>query len=40
MSKEELEQMLNALRFQEEKLQKELQKKKIKGPRVKVEKDW
>ena len=40
MSPEEIEQMLEALRFQEEKLQQELQKKKVKGVKVKVEKDW
>ncbi|MEM6765829.1 MAG: tetratricopeptide repeat protein [Bacteroidota bacterium] len=41
MSPEEIARMLEALMYQEEKLQKDLQKKKVKkGPRVKPEKDW
>ncbi len=40
MSREEIERMLEALLYQEEKLQKDLQKKKIKVTKTKVEKDW
>ena len=40
MSKEAAEKMLEAIQQQEKDLQEELQKKKIKGKRVKVLKDW
>ena len=41
MSPEEISRMLEALMYQEEKLQKDLQKKKVKkGQKVKPEKDW
>ena len=40
MSKEDAEKMLEAIQQQEKDLQKELQKKKVKGKRVKVLKDW
>lgn len=40
MSKEEIEQMLEALRYQEEKLQEKIQKKKGKPTKVKGDKDW
>jgi len=40
MSKEDAEKMLEAIQQEEKELQKELQKKKVKGKRVKVLKDW
>ena len=40
MSKEAAEKMLEAIQQQEKDLQEELQKKKVKGKRVKVLKDW
>jgi tetratricopeptide (TPR) repeat protein len=40
MSKETAEKMLDAIQQQEKELQEELQKKKVKGKRVKVLKDW
>jgi len=40
MSKETAEKMLEAIQQQEKELQEELQKKKVKGKRVKVLKDW
>ena len=40
MSKEDAEKMLEAIQQQEKELQEELQKKKVKGKRVKVLKDW
>jgi Ca-activated chloride channel family protein len=40
MSKETAEKMLEAIQQKEKELQEELQKKKIKGKRVKVLKDW
>jgi Ca-activated chloride channel homolog len=40
MSKETAEKMLEAIEQQEKDLQQELQKKKVKGKRVKVLKDW
>lgn len=40
MSKEDLEKLLQALQMEEEKLQKELQKKKVKVSRKKTTKDW
>lgn len=40
MSKETAEKMLEAIQQQEKDLQQELQKKKVKGKRVKVLKDW
>ncbi|MCA1763345.1 MAG: tetratricopeptide repeat protein [Cryomorphaceae bacterium] len=40
MSKEEAEKMLEALMRQEKDLQEKLNKKKRKGERVKIEKDW
>ena len=40
MSKETAEKMLEAIQQKEKELQEELQKKKVKGKRVKVLKDW
>ena len=40
MSKETAEKMLEAIEQQEKDLQKKLQKKKAKGKRVNVLKDW
>ncbi len=40
MSQQQIEQMLEALQYQEEKLQQKLQKSKARVKRVKVEKDW
>jgi len=40
MSKEDAEKMLEAIQREEKELQEELQKKKVKGKRVKVLKDW
>ena len=40
MSPEEIEQMLEALRYQEQKLREEMQREKTKGKRSSVEKDW
>ena len=40
MSKEDAEKMLEAIQQQEKDLQEELQKKKVKGKRIKVLKDW
>ena len=40
MSKEDAEKMLEALQQQERELQEKLQKKKVKGKKVKVLKDW
>ena len=40
MSKEDVEKMLEAIQQKEKKLQEELQKKKVKGKKVKVIKDW
>lgn len=40
MSKEDAEKMLEAIQQQEKELQEELQKKKVKGKRVKALKDW
>jgi len=40
MSKDDAEKMLEAIQQQEKELQEELQKKKVKGKRVKVLKDW
>jgi len=40
MSKEDAEKMLEAIQLEEKELQEELQKKKVKGKRVKVLKDW
>ena len=40
MSKETAEKMLEAIQQQEKELQEELQRKKVKGKRVKVLKDW
>lgn len=40
ISKEEAEKMLDALQQQEKKLQEDLQKKKAKGVKLKIEKDW
>ncbi len=40
MSKEAAEKMLEAIQQKEKELQEELQKKKVKGKRVKVLKDW
>ena len=40
ISKEEAEKMLDALQQQEKELQEDLQKKKAKGVKLKIEKDW
>ena len=40
MSKKDAEKMLEAIQQEEKELQEELQKKKVKGKRVKVLKDW
>ena len=40
MSKEDAKKMLEALEQKEKELQEKLQKKKVKGQRVKVLKDW
>ena len=40
MSKEDAKKMLEAIQQQEKELQEELQKKKVKGKKVKVLKDW
>ncbi|MBU46340.1 MAG: aerotolerance regulator BatC [Flavobacteriales bacterium] len=40
MSKEAAEKMLEAIQEQEKDLQKEMQKKKVKGKKVKILKDW
>lgn len=40
ISKEEAEKMLDALQQQEKELQENLQKKKAKGVKLKIEKDW
>ena len=40
MSKEDVEKMLEAIEQKEKELQEELQKKKVKGKKVKVIKDW
>ena len=40
MSKEDAEKMLDAIQQEEKELQEELQKRKVKGKRVKVLKDW
>lgn len=40
MSKEEIARMLEALQYEEDKLQQELQQKKARGQRQKIEKDW
>ena len=40
MSKDDAEKMLEAIQQEEKELQEELQKKKVKGKRVKVLKDW
>ena len=40
MSKETAEKILEALQQQERELQEKLQKKKVKGKKVKVLKDW
>ena len=40
MSKEDAEKMLEAIEQQEKDLQQNLQKKKVKGKRVQVLKDW
>ena len=40
ISKEEAEKMLDALQQQEKELQEDLQKKKTKGVKLKIEKDW
>jgi tetratricopeptide (TPR) repeat protein len=40
MSKEDAEKMLEAIQQEEKEIQEELQKKKVKGKRVKVLKDW
>ena len=40
MSKEDAEKMLQAIEQQEKNLQQNLQKKKVKGKRVQVLKDW
>ena len=40
MSKEDAEKMLEAIQQKEKELQEKLQKKKVKGKRSKVLKDW
>ncbi len=40
LSKEEIARMLEALQYEEDKLQQELQQKKARGQRQKTEKDW
>lgn len=40
MSKEEIEQMLEALRYQEQKLREDMQRQQSKAKQRKVEKDW
>ena len=40
MSKEDVEKMLEAIEQKEKELQEELQKKKVKGKKIKVLKDW
>lgn len=40
MSKEDLEKLLQALQMEEQKLQKEIQKRKVKTIPTKTEKDW
>jgi Ca-activated chloride channel family protein len=40
MTDEEAKQMLDALQQQEKELQEDLQKKKAKGTKIKIEKDW
>ncbi len=40
MSKQEAMQMLKASENDEKKLQKKLQKKKVKGQKITIEKDW
>ena len=40
MSKEDAEKMLEAIQQQEKELQEKLQKKKIKGKRINILKDW
>ena len=40
MTKEDAEKMLEAIQQEERKLQEELQRKKMKGKKIKVLKDW
>ena len=40
MSKEDAEKMLEALQQREKELQEKLQKKKVKGQKIKILKDW
>jgi len=40
MSKEDAEKMLEALQQKEKELQEKLQKKKAKGQKIKILKDW
>ena len=40
MSKEDAEKMLEALEQREKELQEKLQKKKVKGQKIKILKDW
>ena len=40
MSKEDAEKMLEALQQKEKELQEKLQKKKVKGQKIKILKDW
>ena len=40
MSKEDAEKMLEALEQKEKELQEKLQKKKVKGKKIKILKDW
>lgn len=40
MSKEQIDQILEMLRQEEDKLQEKLQRQKVKGKKVRVEKDW
>jgi hypothetical protein len=40
MSKKDAEKMLEALQQKEKELQEKLQKKKVKGQKIKILKDW
>ena len=40
MSKEDAEKMLEALQQREKEIQEKLQKKKVKGQKIKILKDW
>ena len=40
LSKEDAERMLEAIQQREQEIQEQLKKKKMKGQKIKVEKDW